>query len=1576
MRKMIMPFAGTFAAVLLGFALSAAGSRAVAGVFIVISPGDVGPGTLRFEMTSANLNPGPDTILFQIPGPGPHVIMPLSPLPLLTDAAGCFIDGYSQPGAAPGANLPSTANLQIVLDGTQAGPAHGFHIVSPFNTIQGLVIRNFQQDGIRIEATPTVTHSNVIYGNFIGTNQTGTTSAGNGSNQLRPWAGVNILAPTSSNIIAQDNHVRRNLISGNYSEGVSISSCPPANVHNNHVDSNYIGTNFLGLSAIPNRVNGVYIGEAAHHNWVVRNVIAGNDTDGVCIVGYVDAMTQWFTPFNQILDNAIGVGSNWTSALPNGRHGVSIGIYGAVWFLGFAPDNTVAQNVIAYNRGSGVIVWEHFANTINADRNNITSNSIYHNGNLGIDLGNDGVTINDPGDPDTGPNEQLNVPVIHYASAGSQGIVTGHVDIGPNPTTATVEVYKAQHCPAQSGQGRTLLGIAAPDPAGNWQLQVGAALTGADTVTATVIDQQKNTSEFAVNVPANAPLIAAPPAVSFGTVALGNSATRPVTIHNPGGQPLTINATTAIPAAFTIAGGGAPLTINGGDSAVVQLRFSPSVTGAQAGTLTINSNAVNNPSLIIGLSGTGADSLSAIQTHAAALHFGSLLAGSSAIRTLRISNAGNGWLAVSAQSIGGIDAADFTIMRPSASSIAPGASDSIDIRFSPGATGSKAAALSISSNDPNLPTTAVSLAGDCVPSLAVLAVDSSSIDFGTVFTGANAERELVLRNIGNAQLAILGQSVAGPDAADFTIVRQSGPAIGASGRDSIRLRFAPLSGGSKSATLTITSNDPNNPSRSVWLKGTGTTTAPSITADPAALDFDTVAVGESETLSLVVRNTGSSMLVVNTQQISGTDAAHFSITRPCAASIAPGNWDTMRIRFLPASAGAKTAGLFISSNDPLLPVLNVAITGHAVPAAPAIILAPAILDFDTVLTGNSATRRLLVSNTGNAALQIIGQSISGADSARFAITRPAGAVIPPGNTDTITLVFLPTSPGAKSASLRIVSNDPAAPDTAVGLAGFCVATAPAINAIPVSLDFDTVAVGGSSTKIVIISNNGTAALSISAQTITGAHSAMFAIMRPCAASLPPGASDTIEARFSPSSTGAKTAAISVASNDPQRPDAQIPLSGYASAAAGPDIEVTPASLSFGSVAIGAMKTLSVFVANNGTAQLVISKQEITGIDAAVFVIQTQVSSTIAPGGRDTLRIAFSPAVPGARNAQLRVHSNDPASPIVSIALSGSAPPKSGASIAVTPAALDFGITPLNAPVSKTLRITNTGDATLQISAQGLRGADSASFSFARFAANTVAPGGNDSIIIRFQPTSYGPKTARLLINSNDSTRPTVTVNLNGSCATGSGARIAVDRAIIDFGTVPLLTTKDEDVVISNTGTADLAIQQQLFYGPDASMFTFMRLAGTPIKPGESSTARIRFTPVASGARSAFYRIQSNDPVSTLLDIQVAGTTLGSDSPGGAGAMFVLGEAYPNPFSAGAGIPLDLPAAGDALVRILDGLGRVVRVLSYGRMEAGAHTLVWDGRDAAGVRVPPGVYRCIVDLGGHRRSASLVCLPAR
>jgi parallel beta-helix repeat protein len=394
--------------------------------FTVINTKDSGAGTLRQAMFDANVTPGADVINFNIAGTGVKTITPTTALPKITEAV--TINGYSQPGAHPNTKaIGSDAVLKIELSGGSAGAVDGLWITASNSTVKGLAINRWYR-GIRIEGSAST--GNRVVGNYLGTDASGTQDLGNTA------AGVYLAGP--DNVVGGATAGERNVISGNESVGVHV-----AYSSGNRIVGNYVGTDATGTKDLGNADVGVNVTRASSTIGGVtageRNVISGNDIDGVYLV---DASG------NKVTGNYIGTDKNGTAPLGNTEDGVHISN---------APDNVVGgmtageRNLISGNHGVGVGI-----EGASATGNRILSNSIFANGLLGIDLGGDGTTANDPGDPDTGPNYLQNKPVLYSAKKNAAGTTTirGTLDSTPGKT------FKVQFFsnPKGTDEGKTLLG--------------------------------------------------------------------------------------------------------------------------------------------------------------------------------------------------------------------------------------------------------------------------------------------------------------------------------------------------------------------------------------------------------------------------------------------------------------------------------------------------------------------------------------------------------------------------------------------------------------------------------------------------------------------------------------------------------------------------------------------------------------------------------------------------------------------------------------------------------------------------------------------------------------------------------------------------------------------------------------------------------------------------------------------------------------------------------------------------------------------------------------------------------------
>jgi hypothetical protein len=224
--------------------------------------------TLRAAIDQANATSGADTINFNLFGIGPFTITPTSQLPTLADQVS--INGYTQPGASPNTLARGTnAALLIELNGTNAGTADGLEIGAggSGSVVKGLVINRFSNQGIDVSSQSDALTNVRIEGNFVGTDPSGMQALGN--------RGDGIEMDASNSVVGGATVAKRNLISGNDVEGLSVSAANDVRVENN-----LVGTKADGVGALGNLFNGVDLSGTTGVS-ILRNSIFSNGRLGI-----------------------------------------------------------------------------------------------------------------------------------------------------------------------------------------------------------------------------------------------------------------------------------------------------------------------------------------------------------------------------------------------------------------------------------------------------------------------------------------------------------------------------------------------------------------------------------------------------------------------------------------------------------------------------------------------------------------------------------------------------------------------------------------------------------------------------------------------------------------------------------------------------------------------------------------------------------------------------------------------------------------------------------------------------------------------------------------------------------------------------------------------------------------------------------------------------------------------------------------------------------------------------------------------------------------------------------------------
>ncbi len=307
--------------------------------------------------------------------------------------------------------------------------------------------------------------------------------------------------------------------------------------------------------------------------------------DGITVADATETM---------VIGNLVGTDRTGTANLGNGGDGIILGNAGA-------PDNTISNNIIAFNQQDGIEDRPDYrfsvAYTTSGHQGNaFLQNSIFSNGMLGIDLrapgtgGNiwapQGVPLqNTPGGPHQGGNLLQNYPVLNSAISSTAGtVITGSLNSTPNETFH-LEFFASPTANASGyGEGKTYLGDTSvtTDASGNasFSVTVPEGNLAGQVLSSTATDPGNNTSEFSADIP-----IQTEPVLSFGSTlspsTYGQSVSFSVAV-----QPFTGGPTPTGNVQFLV--NGANL---GGVAALVDGQAtSPSIANLPAGTYSIGVN--------------------------------------------------------------------------------------------------------------------------------------------------------------------------------------------------------------------------------------------------------------------------------------------------------------------------------------------------------------------------------------------------------------------------------------------------------------------------------------------------------------------------------------------------------------------------------------------------------------------------------------------------------------------------------------------------------------------------------------------------------------------------------------------------------------------------------------------------------------------------------------------------------------------------------------------------------------------------------------------------------------------------
>ena len=417
---------------------------------------------------------------------------------------------------------------------------------------------------------------------------------------------------------------------------------------------------------------------------------------------------------------------------------------------------------------------------------------------------------------------------------------------------------------------------------------------------------------------------------------------------------------------------------------------------------------------------------------------------------------------------------------------------------------------------------------DASAATSQLACTPTRLGFGATVVGQSETLPVTLTNNGPTSATISGISVGN---SEFITSSLSLPLVLDAGQSVVlSVSFTPTAMGWTGGTIKFFNNAPNAILQ-LEVGGTGVSST-AVTASPAIVSFGQVAMGTISTVPVALTNTRSWKVNLSAVQTTGVG---FSVSGPMfPLTLGAGQSVTLNVAFAPLSPGATAGALFVSGGALAIPLSGTGAASGQLTAN------PASLAFGSVQVGGNITLLDSFTNTGGSSVTISQATVTGTGFSISGLSFPL--VLTPGASVTFSAEFTPLSAVSATGGITVVSNA-SNPSLGVSLSG--TGTAPGqLTLAPTAVSFGNATVGTNVSQGSSLSAGG-ASVTVSSASMSSTEFSLTGIAFPM--TIAAGQSVPVTLTFSPATSGAASAVLSVTSNASNAPAQSLNGTGVAPA---------------------------------------------------------------------------------------------------------------------------------------------------------------------------------------------------------------------------------------------------------------------------------------------------------------------------------------------------------------------------------------------------------------------------------------------
>lgn len=808
--------------------------------------------------------------------------------------------------------------------------------------------------------------------------------------------------------------------------------------------------------------------------------------------------------------------------------------------------------------------------------------------------------------------------------------------------------------------------------------------------------------------------------------------------------------------------------------------------------------------------------------------FGSqTVASGTVVRTFTIQNGGTANLTLGTVTVGGTNAADFTVSLQPVSPVAAAGSTTFQVTFNPSALGLSSATLSFSNNDGDENPFNFSIQGTGTNSAPTdITLSAASIAENNAANATVGTLSATDADAGDTQTFTLVSGTGSSDNASFTIAGAAlrlTPSADFETKSSYSVRVGTNdgNGGNFEKPFTITISNVNEmPSFTKGADQThpfGTNAAQSISGWATAINDGDSTVTQALTFNVTV--TSGVGIFTTAPSVSSTGTLSYTPNGTAGtANLSVTLTDDNTINGNAALITAAQTFSITVADGPEIAVEQPAGTNQTDGTAS--------IGFGSSSIGTPVVLTFTIRNTGTAALTGLAVTKDGTNSADYAVGSLATSIAAGGST-TFDVTFTPSASGTRTAAIHIASNDADENPFDIQLTG-----SGGSNPLVFFDDFDPgidtplwAAFGGTATADTVAQAAGPGSTGNSLRFDgTGSRFALTQVL------------DT---------TAGGSVGFLVALANSSSP--------WENADAGEDVVLEYTTNGTAFTQIGGPYT-------NRAWQTII-----VPIPLAAQTTTTQFRfRQLANSGASTDHWALD---------DVQIGQSIVASPEIGL-LQGTTTLSDGSET------VNFGSVATSANTSMTFIIRNSGAAILSGLGVTIDGTHASDFTVTTAPVATVASGASTTFVVRFAPGATGARSAAFHVASNDADENPFDVAISGTGTTPvpeiaveqpSGTGLTDGASSINYGSVAIGTPLVRTFTIRNPGTDTLTGLAVTKDGAHSADYAVGSLGSTSLAPGGSTTFDVTFTPSATGSRTAAIHIASNDADENPFDLSLTGT---------------------------------------------------------------------------------------------------------